>query len=283
MAEHAESRESYLVLNRASWDECAPIHFESPDYDVEKFLKDTSFLSEVVRFDLPRLGSLENLDVLHLQCHIGTDTLSLARLGAKSVTGIDFSSKSLDKARELAQKTEQSIEYLESDVYNAIEAVGGRMFDLVYTGIGALCWLPSISKWAAMVSGLLKPGGQLFIREGHPVLWSLDDTDREKLVISMSYFEKPEPEVCENESTYVSTDAILKNKTTHQWNHGLGEIVTALLKEGMSIELLEEHDSIPWCALPGQMELVDDLDGEYRLKEKAWRLPASYTLKARKR
>ena len=94
-----------------------------------------------MRFDLPRLGDIDGLDVVHLQCHLGTDTLSLARLGAR-VTGVDLSPASLEVARDLAARAGTSIEFVESDVYTA-PAVLGRRFDLVYTGIGALCWLPA--------------------------------------------------------------------------------------------------------------------------------------------
>ena len=117
---------------------------------------------------------MSGLDVVHLQCHIGTDTLSLARLGAR-MTGLDFSSPALDLAKGLARDTGADIEYVEADVYQAPDLLGRDRFDMVFTGIGALCWLPSVARWAEVVSALLKPGGRLFIREGHPMLWSLAD------------------------------------------------------------------------------------------------------------
>lgn len=272
--------ESYLELNRANWDERAAPHFESKDYAVDRFLADPEFLSAVVRFDLKRLPDIKGLDVIHLQCHLGTDTLSLARLGG-NMTGLDFSGASLEKARELASKTGAKIDYVESDVYEAVDAVAGRKYDMVYTGIGALCWLPSIAKWASTVSGLLKPGGRLFIREGHPVLWALDEIDREKLVLLLPYFETA-PMVWDEPYTYVETEKTLENQRTHQFNHGLGEIITALMKEEMVLELFEEHDTVPWPAFSGSMEPVKDMEGEWRLKENVSRLPASYTLIARK-
>ncbi|HET8600040.1 MAG TPA: class I SAM-dependent methyltransferase [Segeticoccus sp.] len=278
----------YLDLNRANWDERAPAHAASPDYRVERFVSDPAYLSEVVRFDQPRLGGVSGLDAVHLQCHIGTDTLSLHRLGAH-VTGLDFSAASIEQARALAQRAGAPIDYVESDVYGAVEALGGRPFDLVYTGVGALCWLPDIRRWAQVVAALLRPGGRLHLREGHPMLWALDETDPSgKLVVGYPYFETAEPLVWDDGSTYVETDHEFASTVTHEWNHGLGEIVTALLEEGLRLTMLVEHDTVPWEALPGQMELVDapagpgtsDTVREWRLRERPERLAASYTLQA---
>jgi len=269
-----------LDLNRANWDERAPAHAASPDYAWERFIADPSFISDVVRFDLPRLGEVRDLRGVHLQCHIGTDTMSLERLGAR-MTGLDFSGASLAQARRLAGQIGSDVEFAQANVYDAVTALGGATFDFVFTGIGALCWLPDIRRWAQVVSQLLSPGGWLFIREGHPVLWALDDNDGRRLVIEHPYFEHEEPLVYEDGGTYVETSAVFKHNTSHSWNHGLGEIVTALLDVGMELTMLTEHDSVPWDALPGQMERTDD--NEWRLADRPRRLPHSYTLRAVKR
>ncbi|MFI1919485.1 class I SAM-dependent methyltransferase [Nocardia sp. NPDC020380] len=269
----------YRRLNQANWDDRAPVHADSPDYALDRFRTDPEFLSGVVRFDLPRLGDIRGLRGVHLQCHIGTDTLSLARLGAV-MTGLDFSPASLAQARKLAADTGAPVDFVESDVYEAVTALGGERFDLVYTGIGALCWLPDVHKWAETVAGLLCPGGRLFIRDGHPVLWSIDETVADRLTIAFPYFETPEPMVWSDSSTYVETDVALTATTTHEWNHGLGEIIDALLRSGLILTAVTEHDSIPWEALPGRMTC--DADGEHRLREHPERLPLSYTLQARK-
>lgn len=269
-------------LNRANWDERAPAHAASPDYAIGKFVEDPSFLSRVVRFDLPRLGDIRGLRGAHLQCHIGTDTLSLARLGAR-MTGLDFSSASLAEARELAARTGAAIEFVEAEVYDAPARLGRGEFDLVYTGIGAVCWLPSIAQWAAVVAELLAPGGRLFMREGHPMLWALADgrTD-DLLVVEYPYFETDEPLVFDAPGTYVETAASFEHNLIHSWNHGLGEIISALLDAGMELTMLVEHDSVPWNALPGQMEQVGEL-GEWRLIDRPQRLAHTYTLQAVKR
>ncbi len=271
----------FLDVNRQVWDERAPAHAASPDYGVARFGRDPGFISDVVRFDLPRLGDIGGLRGVHLQCHIGTDTISLSRLGAR-MTGLDFSPASLAQARALAETAKADVDFVECDVHDARVALGDGMFDLVYTGIGALCWLPSVVRWAEVVSSLLAPGGRLFLREGHPVLWSLSDSrDDGLLAIDYSYFEHAEPIVDDSSDTYVETDAAFTHTVSYGWNRGLGEIVTALFDAGLQITALAEHDSAPWAALPGQM--VRDELGEWRLADRPERLPQTYTLQAVKR
>jgi SAM-dependent methyltransferase len=270
--------EDYQAVNRASWDERAPAHAAAPEYALDQFVADPGFLSEVVRFDQPRLGDVRGLRGVHLQCHIGTDTLSLARLGAV-MTGLDFSPVALDQARELARRIGSPTEFVESDVYRAADVLPAGGFDLVYTGVGALCWLPSIRRWASVVARLLRPGGRLFIREGHPMLWALADPRPDQLlVVDHPYFEREEPTVWTEGGTYVTTEVEFQHNVSMEWNHGLGEIVSALLAEGMTITGLAEHDSAPWDALPGMTQEAGG--GEFRLTDRPWRLPHTYTLQA---
>ena len=273
--------QAHRTLNRASWDERAPAHAASADYGVQAFADDPAHLSDVVRYDLPLLGDVSGLRGVHLQCHLGTDTVSLARLGA-TMTGVDFSPAALTEARRIADLAGAQVDYVESDVYSAVEKLGRGGFDLVYTGIGALCWLPEIRPWAQVVADLLKPGGRLFIREGHPVLWALaDPLPGGVLALEEPYFEQKEPTVWTEGGTYVETDAVFVHNTTHEWNHGLGEIVTALLDAGMTITGLVEQDSVPWEALPGSMSKV--AHDEWQLTDRPERLPHSYTLQAVRR
>jgi SAM-dependent methyltransferase len=270
--------DDYLDLNRAMWDERAPVHAASPDYTVEQFAADPKHLSQVVTFDLPLLGSVDGLRGVHLQCHIGTDTVSLSRLGAR-MTGLDFSSASLAEARRIAEVAKADVDFVESDLYGALDVLPAGEFDLVFTGIGALCWLPDIRRWAAVVSALLRPGGRLFLREGHPVLWSLAEPRPDRVLeIGHAYFEQEEALVWDEPGTYVETDAELHHTVSHEWNHGLGEVVTALLDEGLRITGLVEHDTVPWDGLPGMMAPVGG--GEWQLTDRPQRLPHTYTLQA---
>jgi SAM-dependent methyltransferase len=269
----------FRPVNRAYWDARAAVHGASDNYGFVRFADDPGYLSRVVRFDRPRLGDVAGLRGVHLQCHVGTDTVSLTRLGAR-MSGLDFSPASLVQAQRLATMCGADIDFHAADVYDAVPVLGAASFDLVYTGIGALCWLPDIARWAEVVAGLLRPGGRLFIREGHPMLWALDESAI-PAVLGYPYFEQAEATVVDDPGSYAQPDAEFLASQTYSWNHGLAETITALMDVGMELTQLVEHDSIPWNALPGQM--TQDDDGEWRLSDLPERLAASFTLQAVKR
>ena len=274
----ADDPADYLRINLANWDSRVPHHEHG--YRLQELRDDPQHLSQVVEFDAPRLGNIAGLRGVHLQCHIGSNTVSLARLGA-SVTGLDFSAAALAVATRLAADCGCDIPFVTSDVYEAVEVLGSEQFDFVYTGIGALCWLPSAQRWAEVVAGLLKPGGFLFIREGHPMLWSLcDPRDDQLVVIDYPYFETGGT-VFQQPTTYVTHEGVLDAPTIVHFNHSLSEIFNALWKAGLTITLFEEHESVPWNALADEM--IEDADGEWRLRHMPERLAASYTLRAEKR
>jgi SAM-dependent methyltransferase len=197
------------------------------------------------------------------------------------MTGLDLSPSSLAEARRIAERSGTPVSFVESDLYGAPDVFPPASFDLVYTGIGALCWLPDIARWATVVARMLRPGGRLFIREGHPMLWAVDETQKDKIVVDYPYFQRPESLVSDEGGTYVETDVTFVNNVSHSWNHGLGEVMTSLFDAGMELTGFVEHDSAPWEALPGQMS--KDIDGEWRLKDRPWRLAATYTLQAVRR
>ncbi|HVB70781.1 MAG TPA: class I SAM-dependent methyltransferase [Acidimicrobiales bacterium] len=277
-AHGVDTARDYAAVNRANWDSRVPHHVRG--YGLEQFRADPAHLSGVVAFDREQLGPLDGLDVVHLQCHIGTDTLSLARLGAASVTGLDFSRPALDAAATLATECGAQIDYVESDLYDAVAALGASRFDLVYTGVGALCWLPDVRRWAQVVADLLRPGGRLFLREGHPVLWSLADPREDGLlVIEFPYFETAGV-AFSSPFSYVAHDEPLASPDILHFNHGLAQIFTALANAGLRLNSFVEHDSAPWNALGDAME--EGPGGEFRLREGRERLPLTYTLQATK-
>ena len=279
-ASAAASGDDYRAINHANWESRVPVHATSETYRLDRFATEPDLLSEVVEFDRPRLGDVSGLDVVHLQCHMGNDSLSLARLGAR-VTGLDFSASALEEARRVSAAGGPHVEYVEADVYDAVEVLGRERFDLVYTGIGALCWLPSVTRWADTVAALLRPGGELFIREGHPVLWALDDPRPDGLpVLAFPYFETDGVHFSEEE-TYVDQDGPLASPDIVHFNHGLAEIFNALWSAGLEITMFEEHDTVPWNPLGDAMHEVGG--GEFRLVDRPERLPCSYTLRARQR
>jgi SAM-dependent methyltransferase len=270
--------DEWRSINLANWESRVPLHTAPDGYDLASF-DDPEYLSPVVRYDLPRLGRLDGRDVVHLQCHIGTDTVSLGRLGARSVTGLDFSAAALDAGRALAQRAKADVRFVESDVDGAVGALGAASFDVVYTGIGAICWLPDIRRWADVVAGLLRPGGRLFMREGHPVLWAICDPRPDGLlVMEYPYFET-EGTIFVEEDSYAGTGTVASPEAVC-FNHGLGEIFTALTDAGLAVTALEEHREVPWNPLGDAMIPSPDFDEEYILAGGRDRMPLTYTLQA---
>jgi SAM-dependent methyltransferase len=272
--------EDWRALNLANWEARVPLHVRPGGYDLASF-GDPEYLSGVVRYDLPRLGDITGLDVVHLQCHIGTDTVSLARLGPRSVTGLDFSPSAIAAATALATRAATAVRFVESDVYDAATVLGAESFDLVYTGIGALCWLPDIRRWAGVVADLLRPGGRLFMREGHPMLDTLSDirTD-DLLVVHYPYFETAGTPFTET-STYGGEGTVSAPQGV-SFNHGLGEVFTALTNAGLTVTALDEHREVPWKALGEAMVESAEFQDEYVLAQHPERLPLTYTIQAHK-
>lgn len=274
-----------LAANLANWNERVAIHAASGDYAVDRYVSDPERISPVVAFDRPRMGDVTGLRLVHLQCHIGTDTLSWARLGA-TVTGVDFSAPALAVARDLAGRMgHDDARFVEATVEDVPRVLAGERFDVVHTGVGALCWLPSIDRWAQVVADLLAPGGRLFLREGHPMLWALDhDRTDDALVVLTPYFEREQPVRFDEEGTYVDVgpDVSFEHTVTYEWNHGIGEVVGALLDRGLVLEHLEEHRSVPWR--PWELfEPSEDHPGEWVLPgEQRDLVPLTYTLIARR-
>ncbi|MGI8882354.1 MAG: class I SAM-dependent methyltransferase, partial [Jatrophihabitans sp.] len=261
----------YESVNRSWWDERGGAHATAPHYQGDRLVADLQAISSIVRYDRPRLGDLHGVRDVHLQCHIGTDTISLSRLGAR-MSGLDFSAGSLEQARQLAERAGVEVDFVEADVYDALGVLEPAGFDLVYTNIGALQYLPDIHRWGAVVAGLLREGGRLFLRETHPVLWALREPadGGTALLIDGAYFERPEPTQYDRSGSYARFEAEFVSNTCYEWNHGLGEIVTGLLDAGLQLTELTDHDTMPGRALP---DMQDVGDGEYRLIDRPWRLP----------
>lgn len=262
----------HFEANRAWWDGVVAIHEASRGYDREGFLRGEKPLCPVESAELGPFVAGRTL--LHLQCHFGIDTLNWARRGA-AVTGLDFSEPAIEAARRLAAESGIPGRFVCANVYDAPEALGGERFDVVYTGIGALNWLPDVRRWAAVVAACVRPGGLFYLYEGHPMLWTLDDArDDGALVVRGPYFERAEPLISETDSTYVDGPRFERRRNC-EWNHGVGEIASALIDAGLAIEFVHEHREVPWQALPGMLPVgpgTTGADGRYQ-SNRMWRLP----------
>ncbi|MGY1857587.1 class I SAM-dependent methyltransferase [Modestobacter sp. SYSU DS0290] len=269
-----------VAANRANWDERVPAHLVA--YGVEQFIASPHQLSDVVREDLRLLGphlpggTPDGLTLAHLQCHIGTDTLSWARLGAR-VTGIDFSPAATAAARQIAARAGLAATFVDSDVAGAADAVGGAQFDVVYTGIGALTWLPDLRSWAATVAHLLRPGGVFFVRDGHPLLTAVrSDATGGSLALEGPYFGTGAPLRDDGGATYADDEVRLANAVTYQWPYSIADVLQSLLGAGLRLTSFAEHRSVPWRALPS---LVPGAGG-WVLPDRPERLPLTFSLTA---
>lgn len=259
--------------NRRNWDERVGIHIgdRSGIYNVEAFLRGETGL---LPLELAEIGDVAGLKVAHLQCHFGIDTLSLARMGAQA-TGLDFSTSAIAAARELAQQAGIQAEFVEANVYDAAKHLTPGDFDLVYVSWGAINWLQDIGAWAATISTLLKPGGRLFVAEGHPALLQLEEIDGQLVVTypldtTLRFRE---------EKTYAGDGQPMHNRDTFEWIHSTSSLITALLDNGMQLTSYREHDSLPW---PAVSSMTQGDDRMFRMPEGKASPPLAFTLSASK-
>ncbi|MEQ8334102.1 class I SAM-dependent methyltransferase [Nisaea sp.] len=272
--------DEFQAANRRKWNELAEVHYTSANsaYGIDDFLNGPEGTRDLHKTELEELGSVEGLDILHLQCHFGMDTLLLARKGANSVTGLDFSPVAIAQARELAERAGIEASFIEGNVYDAPKLIQAT-YDLVYVTWGTICWLPDIDAWARVVAHFVKPGGRFYFLDQHPVVLSFDDYAPAPHAPVYDYFHKPEPLPFETSDSYADGSAVLQTKRSYEWTHPVGEVVTALIDAGLRLEYLHEFDTVAWKAL-AFMEPCEG--GLYRLPEGMPRLPLSYSISARK-
>jgi SAM-dependent methyltransferase len=272
----------YLSVNRAWWDERAPLHAgPGSGYDLDAFRRHPERLHSI---ELDEVGDVAGKTLLHLQCHIGTDTLSWATRGA-TVTGVDFSPPALEVARGLARDLglEDRARFVESDVYG-LQGVLDGTFDVVFASWGAINWLPDIARWFRVAARFVTPGGFAYLADGHPTAWVFNDAPATPadLRVTYPYFTTVEPidYVGPDETgSYAVPGAKTTHNDTHEWAHPLGAIVQGAIDAGLSIELLHEHRAVPLQLFPF---LVAGGDGLYRLPDGMPSLPLAFSMRARK-
>ncbi|MDV9194077.1 class I SAM-dependent methyltransferase [Streptomyces sp. Wh19] len=273
---HVPTPADWHEANRAHWDERVPIHATSDFYDLESFRAGKDALRD---FELAEVGDVTGRTLLHLQCHIGVDTLSWARHGAAQVVGLDFSEPAVETARALARELgfgQDRAAFVAADVHDAAEAVPDSSYDIVYTGIGALNWLPDTRRWAETAASLVAPGGFLYLAEFHPMTDCLDDATGTK--VKHDYFSR-DAWVDETPGTYADFDAPTIHNRSVEWQHPIGEVVSALAAAGLRIEFLHEHDASLFARFP---TLERQSDGFYRFPADRPRIPLMYSIKASK-
>lgn len=291
MSDIKQAHGDSFALNQARWNEVVAIHIASPFYKVKEFLAGEDILCPI---EAAEIGDLQGKSLIHLQCHFGLDTLALARRGAQ-VTGLDFSAAAIAAARDLAAEAGIDARFVEGNLYDAPSLITDR-FDRAYVTWGAINWLPDIRGWARVVAEMLKPGGELYLLEGHPFAITLDQIGTGSvhadgaigeqdpsapLRPAYPYFQDAsKPLVFEMEQTYTGDGPALKNTRTHEFVHGIGDILTGLIEAGLTITQYREHDRLAWQMWP---LMVEDGERMYRMPDGLPSLPLSFSLKARKR
>jgi SAM-dependent methyltransferase len=268
--------ERMMLANQANWDARTPVHVASSFYGLDGSRDAASWFAS---YEWDDLGDLDGLDLLHLQCHVGAETVALARLGAR-VAGLDISAESVREAGLYADRVGVDISYVAANVYDSVSALGGRTFDRVYTGKGALCYLPSLGDWADVIFQVLRPGGFLYLVEFHPLLYSLGVVPVDggpDLLLRNDYLEGRGAQERDATHTYTDGPALTEGTVAYEWRHSVGAVVSALVGAGLRIELLREADTLPWPRWP---DMVRTDDGWFRLPESAPRIPLLYAIKA---
>ena len=267
----------WRATNRANWDERVALHLRAPIYEIDSLRAGHGRLNPIEEAEL---GPVAGLRVLHLQCHFGRDSLILAQRGAE-VVGLDFSRPAIAAARRLADDLGLAgrARFVEADLYDAPIAIPEpQAFDLVFVTWGALCWLPDIRRWAAIVAHFLRPGGALYLAEGHPSALVLDDAAPAQGDMPgwfVPYFLEG-PLALEDPVDYADDSARLRNARTYEWMHQVGAVVTALIEAGLALRWLHEHDAVPWRMFK---LLVEGEDGLWRWPDQPW-LPLAFSLRA---
>lgn len=261
--------ENYIEINKETWNNKVPIHLDSYFYDMESFRNGKNTIPKI---DLELLGAIKGKRILHLQCHFGQDSLSLARLGAK-VIGIDLSDKAIEKAKELNNELQLDATFICCDVYETLEHINEK-FDSVYTSYGTIGWLPDLDKWAKVISQALKPNGKFVFVEFHPVLWLFND-DFSKIEY---HYHNEKPIIESYSGTYANKEAEIKTNYVG-WNHALSEVFQALLHNGLQIEHFEEYDYSNYNCFN---ETIEFEKGKYRIRHLENKIPMMYSIVAKK-
>ena len=271
MSDLPDSEPEWLDVNRRLWDEMANAHVDSAFYDLAGLVAGRDDLRP---WEPREVGPVDGTRLLHLQCHLGTDTIGWARLGARC-TGLDFSPRSIKAASMLGRWAGFEMDWVEANVYDAVAALGGQTFDVVYTGVGALNWLPNLDRWAQVVADLVEPGGIFYLYEIHPLVMAVDETGttivEDLLGTSFDRFD-------EGQGTYAAPDAELAHTESFERVHSMTEILSAILGSGLVIEHFREFDSTP---APAPF-LEQGPDRLYHFPEGSPRFPLSFSLRARK-
>ncbi len=261
-----QSNNNFFEANKNLWDSRVEGHLDTELYNMKAFMSGKTSLNQI---ELSELGDVKGKSLLHLQCHFGQDTLSWAREGAQ-VTGMDISEEGINKAKELSNDLGIDAHFVACNIYDLPQHLEGE-FDIVFTSYGTIGWLPDMTEWAKVINHFLKPGGTFYMAEFHPMVWMFDD-NFEGLVIPYN-----NSGVLEFESnfSYANPEKQEETKKEYSWNHGIGEVVTALASTGLQLDFLNEFDYSPYNVFPDMVKV----EGGYQITGLDGLIPMVYSMK----
>ncbi len=262
-----EQFKKYFEANQELWNKRTAVHKDSSFYDLPSFLNGKNSLNEIEQREL---GNIAGKSVLHLQCHFGMDSLSMARMRAK-VTGVDLSDAAIEEAKKLNNQLGLNADFICSNVYD-LKTKLSKKFDIVFTSYGVIGWLPDLNKWAELISYFLKPAGFFYMAEFHPVVWMLDENFEK---VEYHYHNRGLIEI-DSRGTYTDKNAKIEGKE-YSWNHSLAEVINSLISHGLQIDFLNEYSYSPY---PCFNNVVQGMDGNWRVKGLEDKIPMVYSLKA---
>ncbi len=259
----------YFDENKKLWNQRTTVHKDSSFYDVPSFLQGKSSLTEI---ETRELGDVKGKKILHLQCHFGMDSLSLARMGA-DVIGVDLSDTAIEEARRLNEQLFLNAKFICCNVYDLKDHLQ-EQFDMVFTTYGVIGWLPDLNKWADIIAYYLKPGGIFYMAEFHPVVWIFDGDFKE----IKYYYHNRETIVVDSQGTYTDRNADIRSKE-YSWNHSISEVLNVLLSKKLQLQFFNEYSYSPY---PCFNNVVQGTDGNWRVSGLEDKIPMVYSLKALK-
>jgi 2-polyprenyl-3-methyl-5-hydroxy-6-metoxy-1,4-benzoquinol methylase len=264
-----ETYQHYFEENKKLWNQRTVVHKDSSFYDVPSFLQGKSSLTEIERREI---GDIKGKKILHLQCHFGMDSLSLARMGA-DVTGVDLSDTAIEEGRKLNDQLSLNAKFICCNVYDLKDHLN-EQFDIVFTSYGVIGWLPDLNKWADIISHYLKPGGFFYMAEFHPVVWMFDEDFKEVKY----YYHNQEIIEIDSQGTYTDREADVHGKE-YSWNHSISEVLNVLLSQKLQLQFFNEY---PYSPYPCFKNVVQGSDGNWRVLGLEDKMPMVYSLKALK-
>ncbi|MFX1371849.1 MAG: class I SAM-dependent methyltransferase [Promethearchaeota archaeon] len=268
------NNDKFFKKNLKRWNELVEINAKSKFYDLEGF---KSGKISLLSIELKELGDVKGKSLLHLQCHFGMDTLSWARLGAE-VTGIDFSDKAINLAKNLSKELKIPGRFILSNLYDIPEVLNEK-FDIIFTSYGSICWLPNLITWAQIISDFLKEEGIFYIIDNHP-FGLLIDEHQKAFRVGYNYFSEGIPICFDENGAYADPLAKLKNRKSYDWLHSMSSIVNALIDANLEIEFLHEF---PFTFHNIHPNMKRREDGYWEFTDLEFTVPMMFSIKAYKK